>query len=274
MLNILTVWLLKMPRIWAVFPAVGWGIGLAVHFLQHRAWMRRRWPRIQQAERLLGAVDNERGRDGPPQRALADPSWQALMRRARGVLGQLDDDVRKLDDDEAVALDGLGAQLEEGFGQLEKLARGADKVYRALDDATPDGDSGLQRQLEAMDRRIASSDDPRVRRVQQANRDLLEARIGKLDALRAERERLRETGEGFVLALENVRLDLARIGASRLRAGSLRETLDHPDGALAEAIARISVEVDVLREVDEALDDFGGSEPQSSEGASTGPHDE
>lgn len=225
---------------WVLIVAASWGMGLSMHAMGFRSW-------VKDNERSLRAAEAELGVDPPqlatPQRAglpvYGDPAWEALLARCRAAVASAQAALADAGSDRDTT-----ERLKVGLTDVERLAAGAEKVRRALAEIAPEGAS-LDGEIARLDGRINAADDERLRGVYLANRTLLQARKAKVTALRAERERMAASAEGFLLAVENVRLDAARIGAGHLPALS---------AALGDTLDRLSTEVSILRQVEEELE--------------------
>lgn len=219
---------------WFLFPAVGWGIALAIHTLGYRAWIQDHRAELEAASRTLGIPF------AAPVAALPEPAvssrdarWIELLARCREAARRAEAGMRALPGQAR----GVRQQLRAGLDGVEKLAAGAERIQGAL--AQLDGTS-LDAEIAAVDRSLAAATDDRLREVQRANRALLVARREKVSALRADHDRMYANAQGFSLALENLALDAARLGQ-----GDALEPL-----ALSEPIARLKDEVRILGEVE------------------------
>ncbi len=224
---------------WFVFPLLGWGISVGIHTLNHRGWLYEHRVPIAAAEATLGIAAPSTvplltsGPLAPPD----DDPWPALLAacedavaRARSLIGEV----------HPAAIDAV-ADLKEGLNTIERLADGAERIQSVLDGLAPGGRDGLDGQIANLDRRINATDDEALRDAHLANRALLLARRAKIDALRADQARMLAKAQGFLLAVENLHLDAARLGGP-----------DEPD-ALSEPIHRLTEEVQILRQVDHEL---------------------
>ncbi|GMV43013.1 MAG: hypothetical protein AMXMBFR64_47290 [Myxococcales bacterium] len=226
---------------WVLLVAASWGMGLSMHAMGFRSW-------VQDHERALVAAEAELGVSPPPQLpplqrgrppVSGDPAWEALLARCRAAVTSAQAALADAGSDRDTI-----ERLRSGLTDVEHLAAGAEKVRRALAEIAPEGAS-LDGEIARLDGRINAADDERLRGVYLANRTLLQARKAKVTALRAERERMAASAEGFLLAVENVRLDAARIGAGHVPALS---------AALGDTLDRLSTEVSILRQVEEELE--------------------
>lgn len=231
---------------WALVVAASWGMGLAMHTLGHRAWLRDNARALCAAESTLGLPAPEQAPVPQPRRTTdgTDPMWAALLERCREAVERTE---RALKDvaEESRGGDDVRVRLREGLADVEQLSRGAEKVRAALAEIAPDGAGRLGQDLQNLDSRINAASDERLRDVYLANRTLLQARQAKVAALAAERERMYASAEGFLLAAENLRLDAARLGAGHVPAAN---------HALTEPLARLSDEVNILRQVEAELE--------------------
>ena len=227
---------------WFLYPAIGWGIGLAIHTLSYRAWVEENWEELEGAAESLGlrfepgferVLRTAAHRELPRARA---PRWQALLtecqeaaERAEAVLPALPGDASELRD-----------RLNEGLERVQKLAEGAERIQLALnqlDQKNPEAD------LADLDAEILATTDERLKEVHLANRTLLITRRAKIEALKADEKRMYANAKGFLLAVENLALDGARLGQNHSA-----EPL-----ALSEPIERLTDEVRVLEQVEAEL---------------------
>lgn len=233
---------------WVLIVAAAWGMGLSMHLFGYRGWLEDNRRALLAAEAELGVEELGVEEKAPPRVAasasksgpvLGDPSWAALLDRCRAAVASAEQSLTDAGGDRETS-----ARLKAGLVDVEKLATGAEKVRRALAEIAPDA-SALDMEIARLDGRINAAADERLREVYLANRTLLQARKAKVSALRSERERMGASAEGFLLAVENVRLDAARIGAGHVPALS---------AALGDTLDRLSAEVDILRQVEEELE--------------------
>ena len=220
---------------WFIFPAIGWGMGLSAHGLNHRAWMSDNRARITAAEARLGIA--------PPSTPLltaptdtVDP-WDQLLescdqavRRAKTLITEVHP-----------AATGAVVDLEEGLATIERLAMGAQRIQAVLEGLAPRGREGLERQIAQLDAQITQTEDAGLKEAHLANRALMISRRAKLEALIADRDRMFAKAQGFLLAVENLHLDAARVSSP--------EVLD----TLSTPIGRLTEEVQILRKVDDEL---------------------
>ncbi len=228
---------------WFLFPLMGWGIGLGIHALNYRTWKAENSGRLERAEAVLALQSPEQAAlvqafEAPPPEIAIDPLWSDLLTRCRRAAERARKSLSEADADDTLALE-LGARLDEGLSHLEQLARGAVDLKRSVTSVEPEGYQGLQRRIIELERRIHDTDDSGLRDIHRANRDLLAARAGKVRAIESERERMQARAEGFLLAVENIRLD-----ASRLRSGAVPA----PD-TLTEPLKHLSDEVHIMQQV-------------------------
>lgn len=241
---------------WSVMVAVFWGMGLALHGLNYRGWLDDNRQRIAQARLECETAD---GTPPPtvaspavtaePEGALApdiaqDPIWADLLERSRAAVRATRAAMADSEVYEATAEE-VEASLEAGLADLERLALGAARLQKALLAVVPGGEAAIDGQLTELQGRIEATDDEGLRRMYAANLALLQARKAKVAALTAERARMRARAEGFLLAVENLRLDATRLGT---------DPSTSPD--LAGPLADLSSEVEILRQVEAELAGF------------------
>lgn len=237
---------------WFLIVAAAWGMGYGMHLLGWRSWLEDNRAALAAAEAevaQLPAPSRQELIEGtaprteaPPGQPGVDPAWQALLERCRRAVQSAD---AALADAGSASGAETSHRLKAGLVDVEQLATGAEKVRRALAEIAPEGTAGLEAEVARLDARINAAADERLRGVYLANRTLLQARRAKVEALRAERERMAASAEGFLLAVENVRLDAARIGAGHVPA---------LHAALGDTLDRLSAEVGILRQVEEELE--------------------
>lgn len=235
---------------WVLIVAASWGMGYVLHLLGWRSWLADNDRALIAAEAevaMLPAPSPDELIEGvaPPRPTTpdGDPEWNALLERCRRAVKSADAALA----DAGAAASGAETshRLKAGLADVERLASGAEKVRLALRDIAPSGAAGLDEEIGRLDGRINAASDERLRGVYLANRTLLQARRAKVEALRAERERMAASAEGFLLAVDNVRLDAARIGAGHVPA---------LHAALGDTLDRLSAEVGILRQVEEELE--------------------
>ncbi len=228
------------PYPWAVFPAALWGIAVALHGLGYRTWASQNLAAIEAAEEEL-AREAELAVDlgGDEGEVTGLGTWADLVRRCRSAVMGAGEALEEAGEDE-----GLRRDLEAGLDRVERLAKGAARIRKALIDVAPGGSHALDEVLKDLDGRVSTLEDERLRGVYQANRALVVARKRKIEALEAEERRMRATAEGFLLAAENLRLDAARLGAEQA-----------PDllGLIESPLERLAEEVEIVRQVEAEL---------------------
>ncbi len=227
----------------AAIVAVGWGMGLAIHGLSYRSWLGEHGEQLERARLAVHAEQQAAQAERLPELA-ADPAWQDLVRRTRAEVAATREALQE--PPHGMDADDLRLQLDGGLESLESLASGAVGLRRALDAVAPGGSDGIREQLAGIEARISAASDPQLKQVQQANRELLQARLTRVATLNTEAERMKARADGFLLAVQNIRLD-----ASRLAAGAVF------DADLAEPVARLAEEVELLRQVEAELADLG-----------------
>lgn len=259
---------------WFLFVTASWGIGLVIHGMSHRGWLRDAERSIEQAEAILGASrfdddllflppapsdDDEAppalvgAEEAPPalpraeveeRDAASEEGWGELMTACGEAVVAASQALDRAGVEGEVN-DSTREQLDKGLRTIEVVQRGARSIREAIRAVAPEGVESLARELSALEARIAAARDERLKGVYEANRRLLEARRDKLEALTAEEERMRATVQGFLLAAQNVRLDAARLGAGHVP-GQV--------AALGDSLDRLDQEVEVVRQVEAELE--------------------
>lgn len=249
---------------WFLYVTASWGIGLVVHGLGHRSWIKDHARAIEQAEEYLGVsrlegdllpipIAGEKGREALEPHVEDAP---ALPEHDEGADSTpLLDECRTAVDTARRALDSAGAenktcreaeeQLEAGLQTVEVIERGLSAIRNAIRAVAPDGLDALDQEILALGERRSSANDERLKGIYEANLRLLVARREKLQALQNEEERMKATIQGFLLAAQNVRLD-----AARLAAGSMPGNIS----SLGDSLDRLNQEVEVIRQVEIELE--------------------
>ncbi|GEM_PF-2238473 len=230
---------------WFVFPAIGWGIGLGIHTLNYRSWLTDKKDDIERARLEVAAGEPaqevQRAAIAPSAPDVArDAKWADLVRRCRIAVAESKQSLAKSDNTELL-VDEVAVRLDDGLKNVEQLASGAVTLKRAMQSVVPEGTEGLSERIAELDAKIANATDPSLTDVYRSNRALLDARSAKLKALGQEHERMQARAEGFLLAVENIRLD-----ASRLSTPGQIDTLTEP-------LKQLSDEVAILRDVESEL---------------------
>lgn len=227
---------------WFIFPVLGWGMGLGIHTLNHRAWMADNHGRLRAAEAKLGIAPPppvpQLTAGNPEPTALPNNNpWPALLadcnaavERAKTLMAEV----------HPAATDAL-VNLDEGLETVATLSEGATRIQEVLDEMAMGGARDLRKQIEDVDRRISGTEDEGLKQAHLANRALLLSRQAKLEALKADQDRMLVKAQGFLLAVENLHLDAARLSGP-----------EAPD-VLSEPIHRLTEEVQILRKVDVEL---------------------
>lgn len=238
---------------WALFPALMWGMGLTLHGLGYRSWRSENEAAIAEAERKLGRLP-----PGVTYKALPAPKdapviegvtireaeWIGLVLRARAALARAHEALDAVDKGPGDTEE-LRVQLDAGLVNLEKLAAGAERIGEALLEIAPDAAGGIDDRLRDLDRKIAGASDD-LKEVYRENRAILVSRKEKLASLGDARARMKANAEGFLLAAENVRLDIAALGSGEAPKAA----------ALVEPVRRLTQEVEILRKVEAELKQF------------------
>jgi hypothetical protein len=258
LMNVLPLLMAGGAPLWAfffwLFPALAWGMGFAMHGLSYRSWMNEHARELALAERKLGRLPAGAAHKAlPPPKdvpviegvAIVDDEWRSILMKAKQAIARA---LEALDEAQHQQAGGeeLKRQLSDGMSNIERLAAGAERITEALEEIAPDGGGHLEQEIEALDAKINDAGDDQLREVYHANRSLLVARKAKLEALDGERARMKANAEGFLIAAENVRLDIAGMGA-----GEKPRTT-----ALVEPVRRLTEEVEILRKVEAELKQF------------------
>ncbi len=245
MMNGLTTILSGVFAPWSLFGLFGWGIGLTIHTLNHRLWVQQNRTRVLAAEAALGIGRDElhapltRGIAAP---VSADDPWPALLASCKEAV----DRTQKILAEVHPAAINAQTDLTEGLASVRKLGAASERITSVLATLAPDGSSGLDQQIEALDCTISEIEDEGLKETHLANRALLVARRAKIDALRKDRDRMLAKAQGFLLTVENLHLD-----AARLTDAESAEALSAPIGRLTE-------EVEILSRVDQELKQLAG----------------
>jgi hypothetical protein len=237
-----------------LFPALGWGMAFALHGLSYRAWVKDNERELAIAERKLARLPGSAQKQLPAPKdvpviegvAILDDEWRSILIKAKQVVARAQDSLHESQHQQAGGEE-LERQLTEGMTNIERLAAGAERITEALEEIAPDGGHHLAEEIESIDSKINDAVDDQLREVYLANRSLLVARKAKLEALTGERARMKANAEGFLIAAENVRLDIAG-----LNSGQPPKT-----NALVEPVRRLTQEVEILRKVEAELKQFG-----------------
>ena len=243
------------------FPVlVFWGVGLLFHRFGYRAWLRENQPLFE-----LHKIDPDQPdpspSTSPPSRPPSpekgtqsglgtqaqpalSPQWEQLVTRCRRAV----EAARRalVEQNPAAGTDEIEARLGSGLADIVRLARGGARLETLLAELAPEVGSGPAA-LRSLEQTLAATTDPKLREVYEGHRALLRAREERLAQLRSELTRIRATIEGFILAVENVRLDLARKGSPTIHNASsnLRDFLRKLDDEL-DVLASVEVELDGL----------------------------
>lgn len=244
-------------ELFALYVMASWGALLLFHGLGYRTWRQE-----NQALFTLYGIDPNQPNAPPPSastqaslpggktqpevdtqgRPRLSPDWDALLSRCRNAV----ESARRAltEQNPAAGTRELEARLRAGLVDIERLALGGARLETLLSELAPDPDSGPAA-MRALELTLAQTTDPRLREVYEGHRALLRAREERLGQLRAELTRIRATAEGFALAVENVRLDVARKGSPGLGHGATK---------LSDLLRQLDDELDVLASVELELD--------------------
>ena len=243
--------------IW-LFPALGWGMGFAMHGLTYRSWLQENERDIALAERKLGRVGaggslqadrtaegraGDRRRGDHRRRVARDHRQGEARDRARRGRARRSAAPRRRQRRAAAPARRRDDEHRAAGGRRERITD-------ALDEIAPDGGAHLETEIDAIDSKINSASDDQLKEVYLANRTMLVARQKKLEALNGERARMKANAEGFLIAAENVRLDIAGL-TSGVSPAQARKAM-----ALVEPVRRLTEEVEILRKVEAELKQF------------------
>ncbi|MCA9523167.1 MAG: 2TM domain-containing protein [Myxococcales bacterium] len=239
--------MLTGAHLWFLFPLISWGMGFGIHSLNYFGWMRDNRHRIAEAELEVGGVTMPPALTHPAHprpAAPLEPGWEELIKRARLLVEAAKETLK------SKTLDGfdkktLGSELDGALRDVELLAKGAQRVRVLLEEVSPGGAAALSGKIVELERRLQSADDARLTEVYMTNLNLLRAREQKVQQLDRELQRMLASAEGFVLSVENMRLDAARLDAGRM---------PQLTAGLSDPMRQLSREVDILREVERELE--------------------
>lgn len=223
---------------WSLWAASLWGIGLGIHGLSYRGWLADNRKALHAAEIAVGHLP------APPVVLpsaegieIHDPGWQSLLERGERAAREALADLATRGD----AARPAARQIEAGLRDLRRLAAGAERIRRA---ARAHDDDDPLRQLEDIEARLTRARDPALREALAANRAYLLERRARLDVLREDAERMEASAMGFVLAVDNLRLEVARLDAGVPSAAP---------GHLHGPVSKLEEEVNLLRQVEAEL---------------------
>lgn len=218
---------------WFAFPLIGWGMGFTMQALGYRAWVSEHAGELQRARERLGLT--------PP--APGESSWDRLETRCRKAIAEARAALETRSEPVDAAV--LRARLDDAERQLVHLLEGARAIDQTLGEVSPGGVSSVDRAIAEVDRRRTETAAPETKSVLEQKRALLQSRRAKVAALSEERARVETTVEGFLLAAENVRLDVLRLG----RAPADRSEVEG-------AVQRLQEELDLLQKVHRELSEL------------------
>ncbi len=246
---------LETAKWWAPIVAASWGIGMLAHAFTALAWRHTHAQSLTDARKLVSEaavvvrslppaarVESTDPMLSPVGVLLAVDSntpWDAVVRRCEDAVSRTEVALAHLPS--GVALRG---ELTAGLERIRKLAAGAVRLRRVVREIAPDGPGPLASAIAELDQRIVVGTDARLRSLLESNRALLVARQAKLQALDDEEQRMLASVDGFLMAAENARLDVARIETAEPRA---LPSLVVPLGLLDEEVA-------LLREVEAGVE--------------------
>lgn len=233
---------------WFLFPAIGWGIGLASQY--GKLWsegysMRDVLNRPSAPDALPSPEQVGANRQLPA--ALPEPTSGEFgglagqirqMQRDRAAIMQI---TQRLPDSERQMLPDVGPTVDALVARAVELARTVQQMEGNVDDEA----------VERLDRRIRELEEGGTDPTSDRRLDLLKRQRDALAELAARRSGVEAQFESCVLAVQNVRFDLLR-----LRSAGVAAVLDDLTSATQQARAlRIDVEaaIDAAGEIKEAL---------------------
>lgn len=246
---------------WFLYVTASWGVGFVIHGMTYRGWLSDHRRELTRADEVLTATPVD-ALPAPSQAAAQDDEQDGLASAPTLPGGEVDDGgwiARVVACREALratrdALESaslspevraeLAADLSTADQTIARVNDAALTVRRAIAEVAPDGVEALDAELDALEAKIAGTDDERLAALIGANRHMLAARREKLSALLAGEQRLRTTIDGVRIAAENIRLDAARLGADQLP-----ETLT----TLGDSLRQLDDEVEIARQVEDEL---------------------
>lgn len=224
---------------WSFIVMALWGIFFSLHGFGYRAWRDEHGDEL----RSVGIDPDEPAAPKTPALTVARTSgWAALVERCRRSVEATERQLRGVDTESGGGGESRLA-LRRGLTDIERLARGAERLEAALAEVTP-GVAEIDHELGQLEAKIQATTDLKLRAVYDNNHQMLVTRRQRLAQFEAELTRMHATAEGFLLATENIRLDAARIGAPRLHEYEL---------GLREPLRRLDDEVEVLEQVEAEL---------------------
>ena len=232
-INLLTAATSGSWQMWFLYPAIGWGIGLTIHTLNHRSWLNENKKNIINAEQELGLEESfVTYQKQPTHSSIRIDAWQALLTRCqqatqniKSALSEHNLEVRHI------------RLLDEGLDRVQQLAAGAKKIDLALKDHSVDT---INEQLASLQDLIIDCQDESLRDAYNAKYALLESRKEQLYSLKATSDRLKIYAENFILAVENMKLKAADLGQENFSQNDI----------LIRPVERLSEELDSLRKVE------------------------
>lgn len=243
---------------WFLYVTASWGIGVVIHGLNYRGWVKDHDAYLRRARVTVEQLDDDesaqlpdpsshglpKGKKDIPALPSGGDGWGELIEECSAAVDVAKEALSAAGMDEAERVI-LSDKLDRGLLVVDEIRRGALAVGAALVDVAPDGGAALDEELGLLEEKITATNDDRLKGVYEANRRLLEARQDKVTTLEAEQERMRATVKGFLIATQNVRLDAARLGT-----GQVPELL----GSLSDSLERLNDEVEISRQVESELE--------------------
>lgn len=196
----------------AFITTVFWGIGMGIHALNHRRWLRVNQPRLSAAEAFI------RSQGRPELHHLLDASGKsdplALPVPAHPLLAKAEDAAEAT----RKSLVGIGAAEVEalaivtsGLDRVRELVGQLLAIQQALTEAATEDVDYEEARLKT---RLEATTDADARELYRSQIELLEARKDKARVLRGLKERIEAYAESYLVALTNLRMDAAQLKAA------------------------------------------------------------
>ena len=227
-------WILGSGGSWVFLPIVGWGLVLALHAVTYAGW-------TQEHKGALAAAAESVARlpTGGILLSLPESSeWRRMWNQSLEAFAAADGALVRIG---TRGIEPRG-DLQRGIEHVQFLLEGQARQSAALSSIYPDTPRVDDSQITEVEWKLDRAADDKLREVVQTNLQLLRDQREKVDSLRKDMDRVRETVDGFVIASQNLRLDAVRLAASDESLGSVKE--------LRTTLSRLSDEVGIMREVE------------------------
>lgn len=196
----------------AFITTVFWGIGMGIHALNQRSWLKANASRILAAEAFIrsqGKADLQylvSPVSGSAPLALPAPVHPLLTRAEEGA-----EATRK-------ALVGIGpaevdalATVTAGLERVRELVGQLQAIQQSLIEASAED---VDYEVARLRTRLEATTDADARELYRTQLEMLSARKEKAQVLRGLKERIEAYGESYILSLTNLRMDAAQIKAA------------------------------------------------------------